>query len=644
MNNFDLTSLTKLFEEIQLDKLLATSLEAVMKNAESETGCLLLFNFSAEILSIKINRDAGADRAEIDRCTLETLDNYLPSNIINYAKERATTVVINSASENNFIDNSYFANFQPQGIICLPILQQEVAIGMFYLENYLVRPTLTSERIAILNSLSSQVAIFIDNAKRYLNLKQARARERENIVRLEQSLQQLQNSQRELLETKKKLEYDAFHDTLTGLPNRAWLLKLIERSLELAARHSDYLYALLFLDLDDFKRINDNLGHLAGDEFLKQVAQRLQTCLRCTDVISRLGGDEFAILLEIENLEEATAIAERILAQLSASFLIEKQEVFASTSIGIAFGSHNYRKPKDILRDADVAMYRAKAQGKGRYLVFDRTMEAQVKTGLQIESALPQAIARQELALYYQPIVRTATGILSGFEVLLRWNHSSQGWISPSDFIPIAEETGAISEICWWVISSACRQLRLWRDRFADKQITLNINLSALQLKQENLLQRLRAIWEENQLPSHSLKLEITESCILETFTVEAQTLMKLKDSGISLCVDDFGIGYSSLSHLHEFPIDTLKIDRSFIKRMGQDTQHAEMVRTIVTLAHSLEMDVIAEGVETTQQLQQLQQLDCEYIQGYLVSQPIDEVNATQFLERDSLLNFAREQ
>lgn len=287
-------------------------------------------------------------------------------------------------------------------------------------------------------------------------------------------------------------------------------------------------------------------------------------------------------------------------------------------------------------------MYRAKTQGKGRYLVFDRTMEAQIRAGVQIETALQEALTRQELSLYYQPIVLTATGILVGFEVLLRWNHSSQGWISPSEFIPIAEETGAISEICWWVITSACRQLSLWRDLFPEKQITININLSALQLKQENLLQRLQTIWQENQLPEGSLKLEITENCILETFTVEAQTLMKLKDSGISLCVDDFGIGYSSLSHLHEFPIDTLKIDRSFVRRMGQDSQHAEVVQTIVTLAHSLNMDVIAEGVETVQQLQQLQELNCEYIQGYLVSQPIDELAATQLLERDNLLDLAR--
>ncbi|MGV2826758.1 putative bifunctional diguanylate cyclase/phosphodiesterase [Myxosarcina sp. GI1(2024)] len=642
MSNSDLTSIINLCRQIQLDELLITSIEAVMKNANSEKGCLLLFDFLTEVLLVKSNIVDRVARTEIDRCTLETLDRHLPSSIIEHVSSTGETIAIDSASENNYTNDAYFLNFQPRSILCLPILHREEVVGIFYLENYSVGLALTQEGLEIINIFGSQTAISVENAKLYFQLQQAQLQEREKAARLEKNLLQLENAQQELLETKNKLEYDAFHDPLTGLPNRAWLLKLLERSIELAARHSDYLYALLFLDLDDFKAINDNLGHLIGDELLKQVAQRLQTCLRTTDTISRLGGDEFAILLEIDNSEEATAIAERILAQLSRPFVIDEREIFTSTSIGIAFGSRNYRKPKDILRDADVAMYRAKTQGKGRYLVFDRTMEAQIRAGVQIETALQEALTRQELSLYYQPIVLTATGILVGFEVLLRWNHSSQGWISPSEFIPIAEETGAISEICWWVITSACRQLSLWRDLFPEKQITININLSALQLKQENLLQRLQTIWQENQLPEGSLKLEITENCILETFTVEAQTLMKLKDSGISLCVDDFGIGYSSLSHLHEFPIDTLKIDRSFVRRMGQDSQHAEVVQTIVTLAHSLNMDVIAEGVETVQQLQQLQELNCEYIQGYLVSQPIDELAATQLLERDNLLDLAR--
>ena len=520
----------------------------------------------------------------------------------------------------------------------MPILNKNKLIGILYLENKLTESVFTSDRIEILNLLCSQAVISLENASLYLNLKRSSLREKNKAHQLSKSLKQLQASQQELLQVKQKLEHDAFHDSLTGLPNRACLMKLLEKSINLAARHPNYLYAFMFLDLDRFKIINDSLGHLIGDELLKQVAQRLRICLRATDTVSRLGGDEFAILLEeIEDTAEVTAIAERIQEQFALPFNLKGREVYGGTSIGITFSYLNYQNPEDLMRDADAAMYEAKSQGKGCYLVFDPKMQTNVMAGLKLENALRRAIARNEFCLYYQPIISATTGLLIGFEALIRWNHPTKGLIPPAEFIPKAEETGLIDSIGWWVLTSACQQLREWRDRFPRKKIVVNVNFSTVQLKQNNILPRLKQIWQDNQLPNLSLKLEITESCILETFTSEAQTLMQLKDLGIGLCIDDFGTGYSSLSRLHEFPIDTLKIDRSFVSRLEKDSQHIETIKTIVTLAHSLKMDVVAEGVETTEQLEQLQQLDCESLQGYLFSHPLNSEAATELLKRDNL-------
>lgn len=331
-------------------------------------------------------------------------------------------------------------------------------------------------------------------------------------------------------------------------------------------------------------------------------------------------------------------MAQRIIEQLAQPFRFNDYEIYAGTSIGITLSSFAYQQPEEVLRDADAAMYQAKARGKGCYVVFDRGMQTSVTADLQLENDLRQAIARQELTLHYQPIIALATGRLSGFEALLRWEHPTRGWLSPLEFIPLAEETGLINDLGWWVLQSACRQLRLWLTQFPHEQsLTVNVNLSTVQLKQADLLEGLRLIWQEYQLPHSSLKLEITESCILETVTLEAQRLKQLKDLGVGLCVDDFGTGYSSLSRLHEFPIDTLKIDRSFVSRIEANARHNETVQTIVTLAHSLGMDVVAEGVETETQLEQLRGLNCEYAQGYLFCQPVDGATATQLLRRDKL-------
>ncbi len=653
-SNWDLTAIIKTYQaisqEMQIDKLLSILMEAIVTSSGAETGYLILFDREPDNLLVTTKIRDGTPQIEIERRTLASSAANLPLSAINYVRTTLNSFIL-AGDENletaHFIVDPYFTNHRPQSILCLPILERETPlqtrqklIAVIYLENKLIKNIFTGDRLEILNSICSQVAISLENAKLYENLKQSEAREKEKAERLERNLQQLQQTQQELLAIQQKLRYDALHDSLTGLPNRAWLLELLVRAINLAARHPNYLYAVLFLDLDRFKVINDSLGHLVGDELLKQVAQRLRLCVRNTDTVSRLGGDEFAILLEeLEDPQEAIAVGQRIQEQFAIPFNLDNRELYAGTSIGITYSTRNYQKPEAILRDADAAMYQAKSQGKGRYVVFDSTMENNALEDLHLENALRWAIARQEFCLYYQPIISLATGSLDGFEALIRWHHPLRGWITPGEFIPIAEETGLVNNIGWWVIQSACHQLKIWRELFPHKTITVNVNFSTVQLKQEGILEKLAKIWRENQLPDFVLKLEITESCILETFTSEAKILMQLKKLGIGLCIDDFGTGYSSLSRLHQFPIDTLKIDRSFVSHLGQHPQHYETIQTIVTLAHSLGMDVVAEGVETTAQLERLQKLQCEYLQGYLFSQPVDSATATQLLQQDNFLN-----
>jgi diguanylate cyclase (GGDEF)-like protein len=637
----DLNSIIKtsqaISQEIQIDKLLATLMEVTMKNSGAEIGRLILFDRKHQenlIVIAEINNEPN--QIKIEPYNPLDASEKVPTSMINYVKITSNPIVLDCATNNStFIADPYIVEHQPQSVLCIPIFKQNKLISILYLENNSSCNMFTSDRLEVLNILCAQAAISLENAHLYFNLKRSQIRERRKTKRLQKSLQQLQDTQAELLKIQQQLEHDAFHDSLTGLPNRAFLRKLLEKAIKSAARNPNYQYAFMFLDLDRFKLINDSLGHLCGDELLKQVAERLKICLRDTDTVSRLAGDEFAILLEeIESESQITAIAQRIQEQFTQPFILDKQEIYAGTSIGITFSSFQYQQPEDILRDADAAMYRAKTQGKGRYLVFNPTMQTNDIEELHLENALRWAIARKQFCLHYQPIVATKNRELVGFEALIRWNHPTKGLISPNNFIPIAEATGLIDNIGWWVITSACEALKTWRDRFPEKKIIVNVNLSAIQLKQENILERLETILHQYQLPNFCLKLEITESCILETFTSEAKILMKLKQLGIGLCIDDFGTGYSSLARLHEFPIDTLKIDRSFVSRLESDSDRHATIQTIVTLAHSLNMDVVAEGVETFKQLELLQQLNCEYIQGYLISKPLDDSKVVQLLSQ----------
>jgi diguanylate cyclase (GGDEF)-like protein/PAS domain S-box-containing protein len=421
-----------------------------------------------------------------------------------------------------------------------------------------------------------------------------------------------------------QLIHDAFHDSLTGLYNRVLFIDRLKQAITRSNRSPEEQFAVLFLDLDRFKLVNDSLGHLVGDQLLIAIAERLQSCLRACDTLARFGGDEFAILLEpLQTVSDATLIAERIQQALNRPLNLDGYEIFTTASIGIAFSTTGYSFPSDLLRDADTAMYCAKEQGKACYVLFDTDMYNQMATRLQLETDLRWAIERQELRVHYQPIVSLKTGQLAGFEALVRWQHPDRGLISPAEFIPIAEETGLIVPIGEWVLHTACQQTYQWQVQFPTVPLSISVNLSSKQLSQPHLVQQVDQILQQTGLAPKQLKLEITESSIMQDAVSAAKVLTQLKARNVQISIDDFGTGYSSLSRLHEFPIDTLKIDRSFISLISRSGEKTELVQAIIILAHSLGMDVVAEGVETTEQLARLRQLQCEYGQGYLFSKPL---------------------
>lgn len=432
-----------------------------------------------------------------------------------------------------------------------------------------------------------------------------------------------------------KLQHDAMHDTLTGLPNRAKLMDRLSRALERTRLSPQYSFAILFLDLDRFKVINDSLGHLAGDQLLVSVANKLTYLVRPDDMVARLGGDEFVILLDhITEKKQVTPIATRIIKSLSKPFRLGQQEVYTSTSIGITFSSTEYDKADNLLRDADIAMYRAKAKGKARFEFFDHEMHNRALNLLQLENDLRRAVHGNELSLNYQPIVSLATGQIIGFEALARWIHPQRGFIPPSDFIPVAEDTGLILPLGEWVLREACRQVRAWEQAYpALEPLIISVNLSAKQLDQKGLVELVHSILQETGLPAVRLKLEITESVLMSNAEHSIVLIQQLRDLGICISIDDFGTGYSSLSYLHRFPIDTLKVDRSFVSGLGNTSENVEIVQTIIMLAHNLGIEVVAEGVETTEQLAQLQQMNCGYGQGYYYSKPLDQSRAEVLLQ-----------
>ncbi|WP_445243848.1 MULTISPECIES: EAL domain-containing protein [unclassified Microcoleus] len=476
-----------------------------------------------------------------------------------------------------------------------------------------------------------------------------------------------------------QLLHDALHDALTELPNRALLTDRLGQAFARAQRHPTYQFAVLFLDLDRFKVINDSQGHRTGDRLLVAVARRLLTCLRPGDTVARLGGDEFVILLEeIKGVDEAIAQAKAILKTIERPLYLEGNKVLITASIGIALSTDKYQWPGDILRDADIAMYRAKALGKARYEVFTSAMHTQAVALMHLEHDLRESVEELNLkysivdfacgtaaenspmseidrklerpksqlptlklecpfTVYYQPIVCLKTGSVIGFEALVRWLHPERGLVSPMEFIAMAEETGLIMPLGLWVLNESCRQIIQWQSLnlpVGNSRLTVAVNLSGRQFSEPESIEQIKQVLQETGVDARCLKLEITESVVMEDGEAAAAMLSQLRDLGIDLCIDDFGTGYSSLSYLHRFPINILKVDRSFVSRIGEMGENLEIVRAIVMLARSLGMEVVAEGVETAVQLAQMRSIGCEYGQGYFFSKPLDSEAATALLRR----------
>jgi diguanylate cyclase (GGDEF)-like protein len=504
-------------------------------------------------------------------------------------------------------------------VLMTPLIYQQNILGSISLHQCSQERVWSDSEMALVKTIADQCAIAIHQAELY------------------QSVQAELAVRKEMEE---KLRHDALHDALTGLPNRALILDRLQSALQRFQRNSHnhslqkpVKFAVLFLDLDRFKVINDSLGHSVGDRLLQQVAQRLVDSLRAGDSLARLGGDEFVILLEeIESADDAVEVVHRIRQVFKRPIFLEGHEVIIDTSIGIVLSALHYTHPDELLRDADIAMYRAKQKRRGSHEIFDLSMHIQAMSQLQLENNLRHAIEHEELTLHYQPIISLASNRILGFEALVRWQHPEIGLILPGEFIPIAEDTGLINLIDFWVLREACSQLRRWQIQFPHcSALFVSVNFSGRQFSQSGLMDQIDQILAETALDPRFLRIELTESVLIEKTLIATEILNQLRARNIKVLLDDFGTGYSSLSYLHRFPINTLKIDRSFIAQLGINLGNSEIVKAIINLGLNLGLDVVAEGVETMNQLQFLKEHGCHAGQGHYFSEPV-ETNAASAL------------
>jgi diguanylate cyclase (GGDEF)-like protein len=432
-----------------------------------------------------------------------------------------------------------------------------------------------------------------------------------------------------------QITHQAFHDSLTGLPNRTLFAERLDRALKRSRRRTDFHYALLLIDLNKFKTVNDSLGHPVGDQLLIQVGRRLSSSVRAMDTVARLGGDEFAIILEeFTSQEELFQAAKRMHSLLCQPYNICQSDIVSGASIGIVPNIMDYSSPEDILRDADIAMYRAKQKNTG-IVHFDKLMHQELIESINLENEMREALENQTFLLYFQPIVSVSNECLEGFEALIRWDHPVRGMIPPDRFIPLAEETGLIVDLGRWVISEACRKLKDWQDCYPQAaQLTMSVNVSIRQFAKPGLVEHISDMLDQNGLSPSCLKIEITESVIMQDTTHIVGELTRLRALGVKIAIDDFGTGYSSLSYLRSMPIDHLKIDRSFISGSQESQENDQIVQSIISLAKSLGLTVIAEGVETRNQLEKLRALHCDNAQGFMFSRPVDENKARELVSR----------
>jgi diguanylate cyclase (GGDEF)-like protein/PAS domain S-box-containing protein len=448
----------------------------------------------------------------------------------------------------------------------------------------------------------------------------------------------------ELKEAERQITHQAFHDTLTNLPNRTLFMEHLNMAIKRGKRRQDYHFAVLYLDIDRFKLVNDSLGHNVGDNLLTAFADRIQDSLREIDTLARLGGDEFVILLEdIEEGNYASVVAERLQQQLKRPFVVNGEEVYAPSSFGVVDRTQDYDLPEDIIRDADSAMYHAKEKGRAQYKIFDKKLHEKALHLLQRETDLRKAIHKKEFETHYQPIVSLKTRSVVGFEALIRWNHPQLGLIYPGSFIPIAEDTGLIIPITRLVVEEACHDLKIWQERIKDLQkLTMSVNISSRHFLQPSLLNDLKDVLNRVDLAPDHLKLEITETALMEDVDDTIRLVQRMRDYGLQIVIDDFGTGYSSLSYLQRLPIDTLKVDRSFVSRIRNTPDgNRNIVEAIISLAHRLDMIVVAEGVETLEQYTILLDMNCQLGQGYLFAKPLPRSKVDKLIEE--MLRYSRE-
>jgi diguanylate cyclase (GGDEF)-like protein len=462
-----------------------------------------------------------------------------------------------------------------------------------------------------------------------------RAEQAENhILELQRHITEQVRISEALRKSKERFRHAAFHDALTNLPNRNLFIETLKFTLEKHKQSPEYNFAVLFLDLNRFKTINESLGHSIGNKLIQAVGKRLKELVQEEDLLARFGGDEFGIILtNIKDVDGVVSFAQLVNYKFSYPFNISGREIFINTSIGISFGSAAYAEAEEVLRDADIAMYHAKDHRKN-YEIFNQTMHTRAVTLHQIETDLRYAVERRQLRAFYQPIIALDTMQLSGFETLIRWKHPQRGLVPPSEFIPVAEETGLIVPITYWMLEESCRQIvRFQQLDVSAEPLFLSVNLSGKHFAHGDIVERIQDIMIKTQIAPQCLKLEITESAMMDNPEKAIATLRRLKHLGVQVSIDDFGTGYSSLSYLHRFPIDTLKVDRSFVSTMEDGTENGEIVRTVIALAKALNLDVVAEGIETIHQLHQLRILGCEYGQGYLFSRPVPLEEAEKIIE-----------
>lgn len=585
--------------EIVLDRLLSKLMQILMANAGGQKGLLFLQQDNSLVLVAEAT--IGADNKIIVDEDRMFEDSDWPRSLIKYVQRTKETLILNDTNSRGlFNKDPYIIANQPKSILSFPLISQCQLRGIIYLENRYLEGAFTKKRLELLKVLTSQVSISIENARLYSNLK-----------------------------------HQAFHDPLTNLANRRLFNHRLSQTLD-DAKKNQSMVGVVFLDLDRFKKINDSLGHEIGDRLLQSFAKRLKSCLRESDTLARWGGDEFTILLpKINSKDDVIQIGRRILDSLKEPFKLDSHRLYIKTSMGIALYPDNGESGTTLLKNADSALNEAKAGGKNTYLLYNKQIDYQGKYLLKLDNALHEALDRQEFSLHYQPQINALTRKIVGMEALLRWKHPELGLISPGQFIPLIEENGLIVPIGEWVLRSACTQNKAWQDAGLPK-FKVAVNISCKQFQQQDLVPMVNQILITTGLEPEFLELEITESIIMSDRDLASKAMIDLQEIGVYLSMDDFGTGYSSLSYLKDFPFDSLKIDRCFVRGLGTDPRDRAILRAVISLGSDLNLRVVAEGVETEEQLKLLQHLECEDMQGYLFSRPLPVEEATKFLAKHS--------